>query len=396
MKNKFKLVLAIPNLEALGVQHDVLTLFRYWQDPQWDLTLLVHTRTGDFADKFSRSIKIVCVDDYLKLNIPKLRVLERFFIGYPKALAAIDPNVVISFVPICNYGCFFGKCLLKRKFALVVSEHAHVTGAMADPQNMGGIFMSLYRRTFRYVYNSRFVNLVKCIAHESLEDLVTNHQVLRHKVAMVHNPIPIDELRLLAKERVEHKWLDNDRHGPIIVNSGRISYQKQQDILIRAFSKVKVRYPEAKLIVLGKGDSSKLRALSDHLEVSDSVEFLGHQKNPWAIISKCNLFVLSSIWEGLPCVLTETQAIGVPIVSTQCPSGPKEILINGDAGVLCETGNVDSLTEAIFYALDNPRIMESKVNVATKNVSRFDPRMISSMYAELAKKAHDLQVNCHV
>jgi len=388
--NKKKLVLSIPNLEALGVQHDVLTLFKYWQDQDWDLTLLVHTRTGDFADKFPSTIKTVCVDESLKFNIPKIRVLERFFIGYPSALASISPDVVISFVPICNYGCFIAKKLSKRKFALVVSEHAHVSAAMADPQNMADMFMAIYRKTFRFVYNSLSVNLVKCIAQESLDDLVNNHKVDEKKVKLVHNPIPIDELRSHAQEKVSHEWLKEGGVGPIIVNSGRISYQKQQDVLVRAFSKVKSKYKDAKLLVLGKGDPRNLIALSEDMGVSDSVQFIGHQINPWAFISKCDLFVLSSIWEGLPCVLTETQAIGIPIVSTECPSGPREILMNGRAGMLCKSQSVESLTDAIIFALDNPSIMAEKVRVASDNISRFEPKHISHEYFKLAELALSL------
>lgn len=379
------LLFAIPDLEGLGVQHDILTLYKYWPECQWEIQLLVHSRTGEFANKFPLEFKSVHVDDFLIFNFPKLRVLERLFFGYRRAINSVKPHAVISFVPMSNYGCFFAKAFGKWKFGLAVSEHAHVSGAMLDPSHMSGSFIWFYRKTFSRIYNSSFVNQVKCIADESMRDLIENHGIKPNKTRRIYNPIPINELIELAKYPVEYEYINGDSNKPFIfVNSGRLVSQKRQDLLIKAFAICKAKFDNTFLIIMGKGDPKELAKLASELGVLDRVLFAGHQTNPWKWVSKSDVFVLSSSWEGLPCVLTETQAIRIPIISFTCPSGPREILMEGKAGVLCEAGNLEELANSMMWAVENKNELKKFAEVAYQNIDRFEPVSIAHEYAKLA------------
>lgn len=378
---KIKILLSIPSLDDLGVQHDVRTLMQYWNKDKFDVNLLLHERVGNFASQFPAEWRSIHIDDYVS-KIPKWRVISRVD-GYRRVINDFKPDVVISFVPFCNYGCFWAKITGKHKFGLVVSEHAHVSAAMNDKENMNNLFMKFYRFTFRFVYNHKAVDYIKCIADESRQDLIKNHKINQEKVVLIYNPVPMDEIREISKEKVDHFWFDNK--NLILINVGRLVYQKRQDILIKAFAKVKKEI-DCKLVIIGSGSQEKLKKIAEQLKVEKDIYFAGFQKNPWKWMAKTNLFVLSSIWEGLPCVITEAITLGLPIVSTKCPSGPREMLLNGEAGYLCDVNNEDDLAEKIIYALNNKKETDNKVRIATNNLFRFKPELVVLKYEELVLK----------
>lgn len=380
--DKIKVLLAVPDLEGLGVQHDIRSLMHNWDHERFDARLLLHSRTGSFADQFPESVKAIEIDKYV-INIKKIKVLSRLG-GYRKAINSFKPDVVISFVPFSNYGCIYAKIFGRHKFKLVISEHAHVTAAMSDPENMNTLFMKIYRLTFPYLYNSRFVDAVKCIAKESMEDLINNHKIKKGKVVLIYNPVEMEEIKNLAQEEITEPWFKevSEKNIPILINVGRLTVQKRQDILIRAFAKVYKQLP-CQLIIVGGGDQEILRQIAAKAGVEQNVHFAGFQKNPWKWVARADLFVLSSLWEGLPCVLTESMTLGVPVVSVRCPSGPTEMLLNGEAGYLCEVGNINDLAEKIIYALTHKEETAKKVAIGQENLFRFNPKRAAENYQQL-------------
>lgn len=383
--DKIKVLLSIPSLDDLGVQHDVRTLMQYWDRSKFDVRLLLHERVGNFADQFPVEWQSIHIDEYSS-KIPKWRVISRID-GYRKAINDFKPHVVISFVPFCNYGCFWAKIAGRHKFGLVISEHAHVSAAINDKENMDNLFMKFYRFTFSFVYNHKAVDYVKCIADESRRDIIQNHKINKDKIVLIYNPVPMNEIKAFSKEKVAHSWLENNKKNkkPVLINVGRLVYQKRQDILIKAFAKVKKEI-DCRLIIIGSGNQDNLKELARQLGVEKYIFFSGFKKNPWKWMAKADLFVLSSIWEGLPCVITEAMILGLPIVSTKCPSGPREMLLEEKAGYLCGINDENDLAEKIIYALSNKKETNSKVRIAIDNLFRFDPQKIIRQYEELVLK----------
>lgn len=381
---KIKILFAVPTLDALGVQHDILTLINNWDFEEFEVKLLLNSRTGDFADQFSEKIESIEVDNFI-FNIPKIRVLERMLYGYYRAISSYNPDVIISFVPFSNYSCFLSKKLYRQRFSLVVSEHAHVSAAMKDSQNMDNLFMKIYRKSFKYVYNNSAVDIVKCISHESMDDLLNNHKIIKEKTVLIHNPIPIEEIIDKGKEIVKFPDNFNESNRFLLVNSGRITFQKRQDLLIKAFANVNSRFPDTRLLILGKGSQNDLLKLAQDLRIADKILFAGFQKNPWKWVSKAQLFVLTSCWEGLPCVISETMALNVPIVSTDCPSGPKEMLMDGQLGTLAKTDDIDDITNKILLAITNYSESQNKANAAIKKLDRYEPKSVTQQYINLTK-----------
>lgn len=171
------------------------------------------------------------------------------------------------------------------------------------------------------------------------------------RIRIIYNPVVTPELYERAKACPDHPWLVQDGL-PVLLAIGRLTAQKDFPTLLRAFAEVQRTQP-CRLIILGEGpDRLLLETLVRDLHLEDSVSLPGFVENPYAYLSRASLFVLSSRWEGLPTVLIEALACGVPVVATDCPSGPREILADGKYGGLVPIQDVTALAGAISSALE--------------------------------------------
>ncbi len=190
------------------------------------------------------------------------------------------------------------------------------------------------------------------------------------KIQVIRNPVITAQMREQAKESVPHEWLNDEI--PVVMGAGRFTDQKDFDTLINAFGKLSENR-NARLIILGEGKlRPELEALIDELQLHDQVILPGFQSNLYAWLAHADLFVLSSRWEGSPNVLTEALALGIPSVSTRCPSGPDEILQNGKVGPLVEIGDVNALATAMQTTLEAPpekQLLQAAVAEYTAAVS---------------------------
>ena len=173
------------------------------------------------------------------------------------------------------------------------------------------------------------------------------------RIHTIYNPVVSTDLRRKAREPLDHPWL-NGRGPPVVLASGRLHKQKDFATLLAAFAVV-LRRRTARLVVLGQGPLlANLRSLACELRIGKYVEFPGFVENPYAFLARASLFVLSSRHEGMANVLIEAMACGCPVVSTNCPFGPDEILEGGRWGGLVPVGNPEALADAMARALDNP------------------------------------------
>ncbi len=189
----------------------------------------------------------------------------------------------------------------------------------------------------------------------------------RTRITTIHNPFCCERILSLSKQPVNHEWLHNDAKNEgakVILAAGRISRQKNFESLIRAFSTV-LKVTDARLIILGTGRERKrrdLEKLATELNVGHAVSLPGWIDNPYSFMASADLFVLSSNHEGFPRSLTEALICGCPVVSTDCPSGPREILENGKWGRLVPVGDEQKLADAIVATLSEKtdRLAQSK------------------------------------
>ncbi len=173
------------------------------------------------------------------------------------------------------------------------------------------------------------------------------------RVHVVRNPVITTELPGLIAEPVVHRWLDTGS-VPVVMGAGRLTRQKDFVTLIRAFARMR-RVRDARLIILGEGgERSHLETCAAEAGVAEAVDLVGQVHNPYAWMARADLFVLSSAWEGSPNVLTEAAACGTPVVATNCPSGPRELLADGRYGPLVPVGDDEALATAMAHVLAEP------------------------------------------
>ena len=171
----------------------------------------------------------------------------------------------------------------------------------------------------------------------------------------IYNPTVTPEITQKAKSPVMlPPWSHKENSSPIILSMGRLQLAKNHFMLLKAFSII-LKNRDAYLVIIGEGpERKKLETFSEKLGVKKNVYFYGFQLNPFKFMSKSQVFALSSNFEGLPNVLIEAMACGTPVVSTDCPSGPKEILEDGKHGHLVPVNDHFSMAKAILYSLENP------------------------------------------
>lgn len=258
--------------------------------------------------------------DALWNNLYRLLILRR-------AIRSTQPDVVISFVDRANVLTLLA--LSKTSYLVFPTEHC-------DPvmNPCGKLWNSLRRMT--YPHATKVVSVSQGI--DSYFEWLP-----KTKRAVIYNP-----LILIEKEQstIIPKGADPDK--PWIVAMGRLSYQKGFDILLSAFHQIADKYPNWQLLILGEGEvRSKLETLIENLGLSERVFLPGIISNPFPVLRKSKLFVMASRFEGFPMAHGEAMACGLPVISTDCPSGPREIIRDGVDGILVPNGDVSALAAAM-------------------------------------------------
>ena len=188
------------------------------------------------------------------------------------------------------------------------------------------------------------------VARGTADDLSRTAGLPRERIDVVHNPIVTPELKQLADAPLDHPWF-RPGEPPVVVSVGRLAEQKDFGTLLSAFAQVR-EDRDARLVILGEGpERGSLEALITELGLDGAAALPGWVQNPYPWMKGAGAYVLSSRWEGLPSVLIEALYCGVPIVATDCLSGPREILDGGGHGLLVEVGDVGGLADGIRSAL---------------------------------------------
>ena len=195
-------------------------------------------------------------------------------------------------------------------------------------------------------------DVVVCVSEGVRDDLVASVHP-RVEPVVIPNPVDVERVREASRAPVSHPWLSG--RGSTIVAAGRLTAQKGFDLLLQAFRLLADRNKAARLLILGEGELRRdLEALVVELGLRDLVELPGFARNPWAYMARAAAYVMSSRFEGMPLALVEALACGAPVVSTDCPSGPAEILEHGRLGILVPPSDAEALAAGLERTLDDP------------------------------------------
>jgi len=212
-------------------------------------------------------------------------------------------------------------------------------------KQLNNVFQKIQGLMIKYLYIRS--DLIVTPSKGVKEDLANFFRLPLEKIAVINNPYDLDYIENRSEENLEEKE-ENIFRQKVIITVGSLTTQKGFWHLIRAFSAAKKDLHQIRLVIIGDGCLKKyLNELAEGLGVEDEVFFLGYKDNPFKYLNKASVFVLPSLYEGFPNVLVEAMACGLPVISTDCRSGPREII----APNLCDDNKIDSLTYAEYGIL---------------------------------------------
>lgn len=327
----------------------------------------------------NRKFYLILLQDKIYYDIPKdveiIKLNSKYF-GALKLKKVVKDNqidTVISFLGRSNY-----TNILARSAGHKVYISERVNPSQMHAKGLSGL---INRMLVKKLYKK--ADLVFTNSLGTRNSLDQDFGIEADRIKVIYNPIDLEKIKDFCQNSIEPEYEELFKH-PVVINVSRLNRQKGQDNLIRAFKRVKEDIPEAKLVILGEGElKRKLKRLAKRLGLKDDVLFLGWQKNPFKFIKKSKVFVLSSLWEGLPNTLIEAMACGAFVISTDCPSGPDEIINNNESGVLVPLQDEKALAVAIIKVLRNPVFAERISVEAVKRSQDFSVKKIIDQYEKL-------------
>ncbi len=332
------------------------------------------------------AVDLLCADatgPYLHQIPPGCRLVDfkaaRVLWALPKLalwLRRHRPTVLLAAMDHANLVAIWARQLARPQppLRLAVSVRSQLSIAAANETSLRGRTLPWLARHF---YPQ--ADMVIAVSEGVADDLADCLGLRRELMAVVPNPVVSDDIQALAAEPLEHPWFAADA-PPVLLAAGRLTAQKDFPTLLRAFACL-MPQRDLRLIILGEGpDRALLQAEIQALGLSHRVAMPGFDPNPFRYLARARVFVLSSAWEGLPGVLIQAMACGTPVVSTDCPSGPREILEDGRLGPLVPVGDAPALAAAIARTLDDaPTTAVLKARAAQYSLAPVTRRYLSAL-----------------
>jgi glycosyltransferase involved in cell wall biosynthesis len=334
-----KLAIFLPSLRGGGVEKMRLNLAGSFVARGLDVDLVLQRAEGVYLSQIPPGVRLI------DLRARRIAFSLCPLVAY---LRREKPQVLLSGMTHTNDVALLARRLARVNTRVVVSEHSAPGISSCNEQNLRQRFVLSLARLI-YPWADGVVAVSKGVA----DDVAHALRFPRTRITVIHNPASSPEILKKAKEPLEHTWFSAKKE-PVILGAGRLTWQKDFSTLLRAFAVVRKKRA-VRLVILGEGEErGRLAALAEELGVAESVDMLGFVDNPYKYMARAAVFVLSSRKEGFGNVLVEALACGTPVVSTDCPSGPAEILEDGRYGELVPVGDYEALARSILSTLDNP------------------------------------------
>jgi GalNAc-alpha-(1->4)-GalNAc-alpha-(1->3)-diNAcBac-PP-undecaprenol alpha-1,4-N-acetyl-D-galactosaminyltransferase len=356
-----KLTLVSSSLNVGGAERVVSILANYWAAQGWQITILTFDDGAEppFYD-LDRRIDLqplgIRSQDGFKFSLSSVSYSLRRIQVLKQAIVASQPDLVISFVNTTNILTLLACRGLKVK--TIVSEHVHPTFGQLNKATQ-----LLQNLTYQWA------DLITVQTHAALSFFPID----RYKTFVIPNPVVLP-----SSEPIQSQLYTDDRH---LLAIGKLIPQKGFDLAIKAFAQVAQRYPEWTLTILGEGEMrSELERLCMELDLEDRVFMPGVVKNIDAHLRKADIFILPSRFEGFPVTLCEAMACGVPVIASNCLSGPREIIHDGIDGMLVKPENISALVTGLNQLISDPGKRQYFSHHAPKVLDRFGVEPVAAIW----------------
>ncbi len=375
-KERIRVVFFLPSLEVGGTERGVVNLVNYIDEQKYRVSILLGKLKGDFIKEVKSSIEIENLNASVSLGL---------FFSLVRYFKTQKPDIFISAFPRVNVICILAKIFSGASVKIIITEHSVFSMLPVIAKTS---FRRLIARFFmpamvRFLYPK--ADAIICVARGIASDLQKSVKT-KNDIKVIYNPVINDGIYQLALEQVNHLWFVN-QDIPVIVAVGRLVECKDYPNLFKAFKLVLKKKP-TRLVILGDGpEKENLRNLVNQMGLSSSIAFLGFQSNPFKYMKQSSVFVLSSLQEGFGNVIIEAMACGVPVVSTNCPVGPGEIIENNKNGILVPVGNYQKMSDAILGILNNLQLAKNLISSGKERAEFFS---VNKSVAEYEKVFEEL------
>ncbi len=345
------LAIFLPNFKTGGVERMIVNLARGITTLGNPVDLVVRNARSSYLIDLPPSLKLVELDTIHPDVITAASIYLKD--SRPRAiLVSKEKNCVIAIK---------ARERSRIESRIVMRVPVHITERLRQ-QKIGPLKKWKKRRKSRNIYKQ--ADSLIAVSSGVASDISNITGTPLEKIHTIPNPVVTPDMEALAGKSIEHDWF-TPKDKPVLVGLGRLDHQKNFEALIRSVGKVREQI-DCRLLILGEGRwRPRLERLIKALGMTASVQLPGFVENPYPYLARADLFVLSSLWEGSPNALSEALALGVPVVSTDCESGPREVLQNGKYGPLVSVGDTNAMASAIIETLSDPptaEFLKSAVN----------------------------------
>ncbi len=360
-----RILLLIYSLAMGGAERVAVTLARHWTESGKKVTIVTFEPVDFDFYVLPPGVERQVIRLFWPLN-PSKNLAQKFgnwwrkFLMLRHGLLDLKPNVVVSFMDVTNILAVASLC--GSGVPVIVSERT-------DP---------------RYHFIERKWGWLRRVLYPRAAAVVVQTEAV---AGWAREFVPAEKVWVIPNPVREMRGVGEKERRPVVAAMGRLDRQKGFDLLLRAWALVAGRYPGWRLWILGDGpERGNLEGLCAELGLLGQVDFLGRVADPEEVLSGCELFVLSSRYEGFPNALLEAMALGLPVVSFDCPSGPGEIVRDGVDGYLVPLGDVGALAEAMGRLMGDEAGRRRMGERAREVRERFSLERIMGRWEELLEK----------
>lgn len=365
-----RVLIVMNNLACGGAERVGVQILNHLDANKYKIKLVLFENILDFKNELIYSSQITALNkknrwDFFKLILRLRKVIKQY-----------RPDVILSLIYYTNFVAVLASLLSGCNPRIIVCEHSYPREYLKRVRK-GNIKRWLIKHTYKKA--DKIISVSNEIEHVMQKDFNIPHE----KTKTIYNPISIATINDLHQQKVSHPFFKNNQ-TQVIIGVGRLIKSKRWDILLNSFASLRKNNEKLRLIILGKGELlDELKKLTIRLQIDQWVDFLGFKENPYAWLANADLFVLSSDYEGFPVVILEALACGIPVISTDCQSGPKEIIQDGQNGILIPPQDENALKEAILRLLGDEKLRKKLAEEGKRRAEDFDINKILPQYEEL-------------
>jgi glycosyltransferase involved in cell wall biosynthesis len=353
MSTRIKILFVRPTLGHGGADRVTLNILEGYDRSKYDCHLALVSKKGEFIGDIPEDVTVINT---------KAKNAFLMFLPLRKIIKDSDYDVIYSTSGGTNVPVLIAAALCRKKILKVISERSIML-----PAGKNKIKQRFFHSFKKLMYPS--ADIVTVVSKALAEEVLKETRVDRSKIRVVYNPMVNDRMLSLSKEELTHPVFRTGAN--VILAVGRFEIMKDYDTLFQAVKKVNEVKP-VHLFLLGKGGlEGKYRKLARQMGLENNIHFGGFDKNPFKYMRSCSAFVLSSRNEGMPGVLIQALACGAPCISTDCPTGPNEIITDNVNGFLVSVGDYMSIADRILKIIDDRSVAARFSENGPKSVSQF-------------------------